>query len=130
MSLIEGLRLEPDVAASLATLPAKKDRPRKKKRFIRGPIPAEWIEQAARLPGKALHVAVMIRYLDGFESTGTVKLRPSVRNLYGMDRFSCIRGLDQLEAVGLISVQRKRGSSPVATIMAGIPATSDSMVPQ
>jgi hypothetical protein len=58
----------------------------------------------------------MIRYLDGFERTGTVKLRPSVRNLYGMDRFSCIRGLDQLQGAGLISVQRKRGSSPVVAI--------------
>jgi hypothetical protein len=117
VSLLEGLQLEPDVADSLVTLSAKGKRPRKnKKRFIRGPIPAVWIEQAARLPGKALQVALMIRYLDGFESTGTVKLRPSVRNLYGMDRFSCSRGLDELEAAGLITVVRKRGSSPVATI--------------
>jgi hypothetical protein len=114
--LLEGLRLEPGVACSLATLPVKEKGQGKKRRFIRGPIPARWIEQAARLPGRALHVAVLIRYLDGFEKTGTVKLRPSVRNLYGMDRFSCMRGLDQLESAGLISVLRKRGSSPVVTI--------------
>jgi hypothetical protein len=125
--LLEGLRLEPGVACSLATLPVKEKGQGKKHRFICGPIPARWIEQAAGLPGpgKALHVAVLIRYLDGFEKIGTVKLRPSVRNLYGMDRFSCKRGLDQLERAGLISVLRKRGSSPVVTIMSGKPATSN-----
>lgn len=49
-------------------------------RFVRGPIPAEWLERAARLPGKALHAALAIRYLDGFRETGTVQLRPSTRN--------------------------------------------------
>ena len=117
MSLLEELQLEPGVACSLPTLPIEDEHPRKKQRFIRGPIPADWIEQSARLPGKALQVALMVRYLDGFEQTGTVKLRPSVRNAYGMDRFSCTRGLDQLEAAGLISVRRKRGSSPVVTIV-------------
>jgi hypothetical protein len=130
VSLLEGLQLEPDVAASLVTLPAKEKRPKKKERFVRGPIPAVWIEQAARLPGRALHVALLIRYLDGFDQTGTVKLRPSVRNAYGMDRFSCMRGLDQLEAAGLISVQRKCGSSPVATILGRGLAVSDGMLPQ
>jgi hypothetical protein len=120
VGLLEQLQLEPDVAFALAMRPVKADPPRTKDRFIRGPIPAEWIEQAARLSGKALHVALIIRYLDGFERTGTVKLRPSVRNAYGLDRFSCSRGLDQLEAVGLIAVRRKRGSSPVVRILNGI----------
>ncbi len=43
--------------------------------------------------------------------------------------FSCMRGLDQLESAGLISVLRKRGSSPVVTIMSGKPAASD-IIPQ
>jgi hypothetical protein len=114
VSLLEGLQLEPGV---VPTLLVEEEHPGKKQRFIRGPIPAEWIEQAARLPGKALQAALMIRYLDGFERTGTVKLRPSVRNAYGMDRFSCTRSLYRLEAAGLISVRRKRGSSPVVTIV-------------
>jgi hypothetical protein len=117
VNLLEGLQLEPGVVCALPALKVQEEEPRKKERFIRGPIPAEWIEKAAHLPGKALHVALMIRYLDGFERTGTVKLRPSVRNAYGMDRFSCTRGLDRLEDAGLISVVRKRGSSPVATIV-------------
>ena len=87
-------------------------------RFVKGPIPAEWLEQAARLSGKALHAALAIRYLDGFRGTGTVQLRPSTRNDYGMDRFSCNRALDQLKAAGLITVLRKAGAAPVVTIMA------------
>jgi len=114
MSLLEELQVKPDV---VPTLKVKAEHIGKKERFVRGPINAEWIEQAACLPGRALHVAVLIRYLDGFDMTGTVKLKPSARNRYGMDRLSCMRGLDQLEVAGLISVLRKRGSSPVATIM-------------
>ena len=33
----------------------------------------------------------------GFKQTGTVKLRPSVRNAYGMDRFSCSRAWSSLK---------------------------------
>jgi hypothetical protein len=117
VNLLEALQLEPGVVCALPALKVEEEAPKRKSRFIRGPIPAAWIEQAARLPGKALHVALMIRYLDGFERTGTVKLRPSVRNAYGMDRFSCTRALDQLEDAGLITVLRKRGSSPVVTIV-------------
>jgi hypothetical protein len=61
----------------------------------------------------------MIRYLDGFKETGMVKLRPSVRDAYGVGRFSINRVLKSLEGASLISVCRKRGSSPVATIMEG-----------
>ena len=89
-------------------------------RFIKGPIPAEWLEQAARLSGKALHAALAIRYLDGFDGTGTVKLPPSVRNAYGMDRFSCARALEQLEEAGLIKVTRKPGAAPTVTIVSGV----------
>ena len=85
-------------------------------RFVKCLIPAEWLEQAARLPGKALHAALAMRYLDGFDGTGTVKLRPSTRNDYGMDRFSCNRALEQLEAAGLVSVIRKAGAAPIVTI--------------
>lgn len=88
-------------------------------RFVKGPIPAEWLEQAARLPGKALHAALAIRYLDGFDGRGTVKLRPSVRDAYGMDRFSCARALEQLEEAELVRVLRKPGAAPTVTILKG-----------
>jgi hypothetical protein len=42
---------------------------------------------------------------------------------------SCARGLDQLEAAGLISALRKRGSSPVVTIAGGNPAAPNIILP-
>ena len=60
-----------------------------------------------------------IQYLDGFEKTGTVKLRPSVHDDYGMDRHSCSRALEQLEVAGLIRVVRKPGAAPVVAILKG-----------
>ena len=116
-SFIEALEVNAQ-HLSLATLEiAGEDHKRSGDRFVRGPIPSEWLERAAQLPGKALHAAMAIRYLNGCKQAGVVKLRPSVRNAYGMDRFSCSRALDQLEAAGLVQVTRRPGASPVATIL-------------
>ena len=106
-SFIESLQLRAEDVIALATpdLPSENFE-RRSGRFIRGPIPSDWVEQAAKLPGKALHAEMALRYLDGFEQTGTLKLRPSVRNAFGMDRFSCSRALEQLEAENLTRMSR------------------------
>jgi hypothetical protein len=88
-----------------------------KRRFLRGPVNAEWIEAAARLSGRALHVAIVCIYLDGFEKTGTVRLKPSARDRFGMDRFAVGRGLKQLGEAGLVSFESKRGKAPVVTLI-------------
>ena len=35
-------------------------RPKAGERFLKGPIPMDWLSAAARLPGKSLHVAIAI----------------------------------------------------------------------
>lgn len=35
------------------------------KTFLKGPIPLPWLQGAARLPGKALHVGVVLWFLSG-----------------------------------------------------------------
>ena len=117
-SFLDFVAIAVDVEECSAATTMKKERREETARFVKGPIPAAWLEQAARLPGKALHAAMAIRYLDGFHGTGTVQMRPSTRNNYGMDRFSCNRVLDHLEAAGLIRVLRKAGAAPVVTVLA------------
>jgi hypothetical protein len=63
------------------------------------------------LPGRALHLAIAISYLNGFDESGTVKLRPRVSRELGMDRHAAYRALRQLENTGLLSVVRARGES-------------------
>lgn len=37
-------------------------------KFLRGPVDWVWPTAAARLPGRALHVAIALAYLDGSDS--------------------------------------------------------------
>jgi len=65
-------------------------------------IPGEWIAEAAKLPGHALHVALAIMYVHGMNRKKAVVL-----TRYHFDRFSTARGptkrgLDALQQAGLI----------------------------
>jgi hypothetical protein len=84
--------------------------------FLKGPVDWNWLAAAARLPGRALHVAIAIAYQDGFEETGKVKLKPSVCAELGIERHSAYRALKQLEKAGLVKVVRKQGAAPIVTV--------------
>ena len=87
------------------------------KLFLKGPVPIEWLSASGRRPGKAMHVAVVIWFLSGLKRRKRVKLEPSKLRLFGITPQSANRGLKQLESVGLISVERKRGRAPWVTIL-------------
>lgn len=89
-------------------------------KFLRGPVPLDWLLQAAKLPGRAFHVDVALWCLDGFNRTRTVQLKPSVIRELGMDRHASYRSLDKLEAAGLLSVVHKRGAAPMLTLHASV----------
>jgi hypothetical protein len=87
------------------------------KKFIKGPISLKWISIAARLPGKALHVALVLKFLEGLTRSRKISLSNKILNLFGVDRFAKARGLKELENANLIVVARKQGRSPVVTIL-------------
>jgi hypothetical protein len=103
---------------SRATPPSKKP-PRHKagEKFLRGPIPWNWLAQAARLPGKASQVAITVWFLAGIKDRRTVALSGSVLEDLGVDRFAKYRGLEALEKAGLVSVSRHPGRNPMVTIL-------------
>ena len=90
---------------------------RTKRGFVKGPIPLDWMATAARLPGKALHVGVILWYLSGLKRT---KERIPLSNIrvqrFGLRKDSKRRALEQLRRAGLISVDVRSGRSPVVTI--------------
>lgn len=86
-------------------------------KFLKGPVDWKWLSAAGRLPGRALHVAVAIAFLNGFEAKGTVRLRPSVCTELGIKRHSAYRALAYLEQAGLIKVDRKKGAAPLVTVL-------------
>src|SRR4051812_35971098 len=77
-------------------------------RFVKGPIPWTWLEQAMRLPGKALHVANMLWYYWGMKRADHVALSMSAFQKLGISRWAAARGLGALEKAGLIKVARGR----------------------
>lgn len=86
-------------------------------RFLKGPIPWIWLSTAAELPGKALHVAIVVWFLAGVKRSRTVALSGSMLRGFGVKRHSGYRGLASLEQAGLVSVSRQSGRNPVVTIL-------------
>jgi hypothetical protein len=72
--------------AAIERVPTSVDRNRqtvKARRFLKGPIPWPWIEAAARLPGKALAVGLVLWREAGMDGSGSVKL--TTAKLAGLD---------------------------------------------
>jgi hypothetical protein len=120
MSNISSLRIDHPEATITTAIQQAVDSSRGRNitgRFLRGPIPLDWLQQAARLPGRALHLGIALWYLDGFQQTRTVQAKPSVIRDFGLDRYASYRALHQLEEVGLVSVVRKKGAAPMVTLL-------------
>jgi hypothetical protein len=79
--------------------------------FLKGPIPLHWLERAAQLGGKALHVGISLWFLKGVTGSNTVRFNQNRQGRYGVKRDAARRGLKKLEGNGLIKVNRKNGRS-------------------
>ena len=86
-------------------------------KFLKGPIPWDWLSMAASLPGKALHVAIALWFHAGIKQERTVTLSGTVLKNMGVKRNSAYRGVAALEEFGLISTIRQCGRSPIVTIL-------------
>ena len=86
-------------------------------KFLRGPIPWDWLCRAAHQPGKALHVAIAIWFLAGIKDNRKLVLSNAVPRMLGVNRHAKSRGLKALERAGLVVVERQRGRSPLVTIL-------------
>lgn len=106
----------------------KKKRPPRHKRgenFLWGPVPLDWLAGAARLPGRALAVALELWFWAGATRSDTVRISTShLKILPAMPRTTAARALRALEAEGLVEVVRKPGCKPVVRILE-IPAAPD-----
>jgi DNA-binding MarR family transcriptional regulator len=94
-----------------------KSRKNLKNKFLKGPIPLEWLKRASHLSGKALQISVCLWFLKGVHKKNTVALSYKLLEEFGVSRSTAYRGLKLLEAEGLIKVSRCIGRSPVFTII-------------
>lgn len=89
----------------------------KGEKFLKGPIPMNWIEKASQQSGHALHVGMALWHLSGLNKSAKVKLSGSVLRRMGVDRYAGYRGLQKLEEAGLVEVDRHKGRNPIVTIL-------------
>jgi len=91
-------------------------------KFIKGPIPFDWMARAHSLPGKAGPVGLGIWFLAGVKGKRTIKLNSEIETLAGCKRKAVATALDQLEQAGLINVTRHKGARPTVEILDFNPA--------
>ncbi|MGH7135916.1 MAG: hypothetical protein ACREHD_09260 [Pirellulales bacterium] len=85
-------------------------------RFLWGPLPLSWFATAGNLPGRALHVGLVLWWLSGVKKDRTVKWESTAAEPWGLNRWAAHRGLAALELAGLVAIERHPGRSPVVTI--------------
>lgn len=82
-----------------------------------GPIPLDWLAAASQLPGKSLHVGLVLWHLRHLRRQWTVQWEPSKAAVLGINRFTAYRALSRLEEAGLVKLERHVGRCPVVTIV-------------
>jgi len=104
-------------------------RHRSGEKFLKGPIPWNWLTKAAQQPGKALHVAFTLWFWAGIERRRDVflSLSRAAREL-GTSRSAMSRGLKFLEHAALVSVQRQSGRKPKVTLLDAPPDDNSQVV--
>ncbi len=88
-------------------------------RFLRGPIPWEWLARASELPGSALIVGLALWRLAGMVKSHTVTLTGGALEPLELSRQTRARALEALETAGLVAVSREQGRAAIVTIIPG-----------
>ena len=105
----------------------KLPRHRKGKRFLKGPIPWDWLSAAMSLPMQSLAVGILLwdrAWMAGGKRTFTF----NPRNVSSpLSVFVIRRSLHNLESAGLISIKRRHGRLSVVTIN-DCPSIEDEMI--
>jgi hypothetical protein len=80
-----------------------------RKKFLKGPIPLDWLTAAAQLPGKAINVGIALWWLDGMSKTGILKLTRQSQLALNISKDAERDGLRRLQRAGLIELTTRPG---------------------
>ena len=119
------LKLGQQALAPKKTKRAKAPRHKPGEKFLKGPVPLNWLARAGQLPGKSLHVGVVLWFLAGMYRTNSIALPNGILKLLGVDRHAKYRALNQLGQADLIKCDRHDGRSPGVTLVASGEADED-----
>lgn len=95
----------------------KRTRTKKAARFLKGPVPWPWLHLAMMLKGRSLAVGLMLWLQSGILNRRTITFCLARAADEGIPATTARRAVRQLEAAGLIKVQRKPGRGLEITIL-------------
>lgn len=106
-----------DVEAELPHRRERRSRRPKSDWFLRGPIPGDWLERAASLPGKALNVGLAVWHLSALKKRKSVRLSSQALTRFAVTPTATYRALRALEQARLVQVERHKGRRPIVRIL-------------
>ena len=95
----------------------KKSIRRRKGGFLKGPIPADWLSVAGKLPGKTLHVSLALWFAFGIEKRARFRFTSKWYRWFDIGPHTLRKSLHRLRDAGLIHVEHKPGCSPIVTML-------------
>jgi hypothetical protein len=114
----QALRLAGVDPESLAKRPSKRlPRHRPGEPFLKGPIPWYWLAIAARLPGKAVQVSLLLWKEAGCRKCRVVPFCLAQGADIGVSRKSARMALRRLQSAGLVSLEYLPGKAVRATLL-------------
>ncbi len=116
---------ETDVNALMQRRPTKPPRHRQGEKFLKGPIPWTWLQQAMNLKGKALHVALLLWREAGMTGKRTIGFNQSAQVENGVLLDAARKGLRALQLAGLVTVTHYNGRALEVTLLETAPETDE-----
>lgn len=122
---LEAFRIEdrplPESERPRTSKPGLKTRPTNRLacRFVKGPIKLPWLLKAAALSGKSpLLLALALHFQAGLtKSKSDIRLTSKLKNEFSLRERTARNAVKNLEAAGLIAVERKAGQCLSVTIL-------------
>jgi len=88
--------------------------------FLSGPIPLDWLDSAAALPGKTLNVGIALWWLHGMSKGKPFKPTQKALQALNVGRDAASAALGRLEQAGLVQVVRNPGQRPTVSMIVGV----------
>jgi len=85
--------------------------------FVKGPLSLAWLGAAAKLPGKTLHMAMALCWLDGMNAGGPFKLNRKALDAFGVSDDAARDALHRLQVAGLITMTQSPGQRPLVSVV-------------
>ena len=92
-----------------------------KKKFLKGPIPLDWLTAATQLPGKAINVGIALWWIAGMSKIDTVKLNRQALAAFNISKDAMRDGLKRLQQAGLVELTSRPGQRHTVRIIKDYP---------